>query len=432
VNARPVYIAALIVYLTAFALLTALQYRMPYAYSNEAVSTSSLGAVQWQRLWHFHIPALSISRFSHLFQIALTAVWLSYGALIAAAARLPQGPSKAGRLSIAVLALTALFFPPTFSADSFLYAGYGRIQLLYHANPYLVGPPLLEGHHDAAVNAFRATPDAPWHFFWREPSIYGPVWTVIEAASALLIRPFGLYGQILFFKLFAAASIFALARTVRTLGANDTAPIPASVAALAIGLNPGLLMEGAGNAHNDIMVAACIAAFFLYSAARRSGAAGLMLGLAIGIKVFPVTLIPWGLAEIRRDGGSGRLKRAALLTAGALLPIVVGYAFYWHGLATFQATMTYLHSTEHASPLPTIAVYLALSAWVYLRKGAGLPAWAILAVWLGIWTQDHKVPWYLCWGMSAALCRLDTVSQRIALIIGTIMLVSALHTYALM
>lgn len=414
------------------AALIAVHLAAPREFGQAAICTNSSGASQWQQFWNLHIASLPLPTFLSAFRALLLTCWGAYAILLWAGARLPQGLPRITAIGVTVLLAVALFFPPTLSADVYLYAGYGRTQVLYHGNPYVLGSELLEQHHDGVVQALQASDTAPsWHFFWRTPSVYGPVWTLIEGATALPGKYISVNAQVLIFKLFGALCVLGCALVAKRFS-KEAGTVHPTVAFAAMALNPALLLEGVAAAHNDAFVALGIIAFFLFTHLRRNGLAGICLGAVAGVKMLPFGLVPWGLAMIRLDGGHNRLRRAAVFVLAATAPFIVGYALYWHGLETFRATLSYLKETEHSSPLPSIILYVGLTVLVFLKKDTALPAWAITSIWLAIYTQDHKVPWYMCWPVATALCRLDPIMQRIALLISTIAIISMLHSYAML
>src|ERR1051326_77429 len=80
-----------------------------------------------------------------------------------------------------VIFQVALFLTPgLFTTDIFSYVMYGHISAIYNLNPYIYPP-----------NYFPGNPLLDWiHPIWHDqPSVYGPLWTVIGWVMARLVAP---------------------------------------------------------------------------------------------------------------------------------------------------------------------------------------------------------------------------------------------------
>src|SRR5205085_7215784 len=122
--------------------------------------------------------------------------------------------------------------PLLLSRDVYTYAAYGRIEALYHHNPYVAT--LASFGHDP----FVAVTSAQWH---HTHSPYGPLFTLLSAAITRLWT--GSPGAtILAFKLLTGLAI-AAATGFAALAAARTRSQRAPLAAALVGLNPVLVVH---------------------------------------------------------------------------------------------------------------------------------------------------------------------------------------------
>jgi hypothetical protein len=209
--------------------------------------------------------------------------------------------------------------------------------------------------------------------------------------------------------------------------ARHFAPRRADLALAAIGLNPLFLIEGPMSGHNDLPMAALVLAAGALVLKGRDLSGSLVLGLAVGIKLVPLVLVPWlMLASARRcRGRTAGLGQALLVLGLVLLPTVIGYVPLWEGVETFTAQRVRLHMdwdlVRPDMPLlqevglllrwrwPLVVIYAVLSIWLWRqgKEGDWLTAWAVLAVALMFFIVDLPYPWYLLWPLSASLTRWD-------------------------
>jgi hypothetical protein len=441
--------AAFLILTAAFALFTLVQLLAPADF-HSAGGYNPAGAWHWKRVWRIHTGTLPLDLYVAVLRFSLVACWAAYGLLFWAALKNPCVSRKKTMLAVtAVIALMTLFFPPALTQDPYLYAGFGRMQVLYGVNPYLTGTHILVARHDAVPGVLLHTDGGrSGEIFWTTPTVYGPVWTLTAAATATLARGIGLVGQLLLLKLIGAAALLIAAlagsRLARALGAEHETPV-----FLAIALNPLLIIEGPGSAHNDVPLAACLILFLLALARGHGGRAGLFVGLAAGIKLFPLALVPWGLAIIRRDGWDRKWLRAAGFTVAAVLPVLAGYALYWRGPATLASLHNSYGATQHA-PVLTALLYLGALALLAARRGpSGNPAggsyaapgraildirlairlWSAFAAWLALYSMPIPYPWYLSWSLGPALCDGAEGSRKPLLILVTLVVAAMLHSY---
>jgi hypothetical protein len=140
----------------------------------------------------------------------------------------------------AVVALQVIFFlsPPLPLTDIFNYLNYGRMDIVYHLNPYTTIP-ALEPHTDPAFALSN------WHGL---ESPYGPLLTLFTMA----VVPLGIAGSFWVLKavllLTSLASVWLIWSCAGLLGRNRLG------AALFLGLNPIVLVWGLGADHSDFLM----------------------------------------------------------------------------------------------------------------------------------------------------------------------------------
>jgi alpha-1,6-mannosyltransferase len=246
--------------------------------------------------------------------------------------------------------------PVVLSRDVYSYAIYGRIFSVHHANPYVRTP------SSFPADPFVSVASPAWV---DTRAVYGPAF-VLTAAGVARVWSDSSGGAILALKVLAGVG----AAVATLLAAWAARPFGrAALAAAAIGLNPVMVVHTVGGAHNDALIAACLAgALFLAlsslrpqepeSAANslRSLGVTMLLTLAGLIKVilFPVLLV-WLWVRFRAWPADRRWVRAALHT-GAAIVISLAFAAPFMDSARALGSLATLASVEGwASPARLVA-----------------------------------------------------------------------------
>ncbi|WP_430789789.1 polyprenol phosphomannose-dependent alpha 1,6 mannosyltransferase MptB [Actinoplanes sp. G11-F43] len=192
------------------------------------------------------------------------------------------------------LPLVALL--PLGSYDIHSYACQGWQQAV-GLNPYGGGVDLLGcPWTDAVAPTWRASP-AP----------YGPVFLVLAAAAAAVGG--SLTGTVALLRLIAVLGVVAIAWCLPVLARRaGTSPERASWLFLACPLVPVHLISGA---HNEAVMIALILGGLVAATGRRALVAGVLLGLAVGVKATAVVVLPFAVlmvvgvpARVRVAGGA--------------------------------------------------------------------------------------------------------------------------------
>jgi hypothetical protein len=142
-----------------------------------------------------------------------------------------------------VIGLIYVCTPALLSRDIFVYAGYGRLIVAHHANPYFV-----------VATAFPLDPLVALDDWANATSAYGPFWLAICAAWSQLAgaAPLAYLFALRLFELGAhLLNILLVAAILRGLGRSSRT---IALGAFLYALNPLILMESGLGGHNDIFM----------------------------------------------------------------------------------------------------------------------------------------------------------------------------------
>jgi hypothetical protein len=320
--------------------------------------------------------------------------------------------SIAARMAIgAVVAMHLVFLlaPPLLSHDVFSYIAYSRLGVANHLNPYTHAPIAIP--HDpgfAHAGSIHAV------------SAYGPVFTLLTYP----LSPLGVPAAFWILKVVAALSSLGIVALVWRIAVRlGRDPLHAAVA---VGLNPLVLVHVVGGAHNEaltMLIALAGVALWL-----ERPAAGVALStLAAGVKASAGIVVPFLVVRDLK-----RLFVPALAAIGAVAVIGVA-AFGTHALdalslisdnqdRTSRFSIPYKCAQLLGALLPgdrpdyrdavriTFAlVFVAVFLWLLWRTWRGLAepleaiGWATLAI---LVASAWLVPWYILWLLPfAALSR---------------------------
>ena len=254
-----------------------------------------------------------------------------FGVMRATRGRQGQTTLRSILIWVAIFSLPLLVAPEMFSSDVYAYIMYGRIGVVYGANPMTV-PPL----------AFPADPLLQYMRGWQDvtASSYGPAWLMFSHGLTLLVHLFGQTPQLylLVYKLAAIGLHMANAALIwQILGRWK--PEQQAAGTLLYAWNPLALMEFAGSAHNDTL-----SIFFLLLALWaaqqnhwRRAVAGLSLS-ALAKIVPAILLLPYAVFLARqRASWKARLLIVGQAAGISVLLAVILYAPYWEGNRTLDA-----------------------------------------------------------------------------------------------
>ncbi len=270
-----------------------------------------LAAGMWMSVWarvNNHISA-------SVFALASAGMGAIYLALLA------FRPSQASRslwatiIVVAILMRLTWFFVPAYSGEDYCRYLWDGAVAASGVDPYRYSPQqVLDGQVDnrtieRLAQSGRSTLEGINHPELR--TIYPPV---AQGAFALAywIAPFNLSSWrivLLAFDVLAALAVLGLLWTAR---------LPLSLVFLYL-WNPLLVAEIYGGSHMDMLAAAWVTIFALTLATNRPMAATVALALAIGVKLWPVLLLPF---LVRALWGKWRRLAAAAGILGALVVVM--------------------------------------------------------------------------------------------------------------
>ncbi|MGH3409475.1 MAG: polyprenol phosphomannose-dependent alpha 1,6 mannosyltransferase MptB [Streptosporangiaceae bacterium] len=211
-------------------------------------------------------------------------------------------------LASAAIVAVMVCLTPVGSSDTASYAAYGRITAL-GGNPYITNPHAWFGAHSAYYHAVG------WS--WKhQPSVYGPIATVVQSFAAWIG---GASVTATIWVLMIINGIVFIGIGVLLLKTSDD-PVRATLFWVA---NPVLIMQLVSGGHLDTLVAA--AAICAIQVARRASGlwgdvlVGVMIGLACGLKANAVLValgLAWPLLRRHEWMRTARIAAVALVTVG--------------------------------------------------------------------------------------------------------------------
>lgn len=336
-----------------------------------------------------------------LFYAALWAALLLYVVVLAGARTLGMRAALG-----AVVAMHVVFFlaPPLLSHDVFSYIAYARLGVANDLNPYTHAP--LDIPNDPGFT-HAGSIDAE--------SAYGPLFTLLTYP----LSPLGVPAAFWILKAVAALSslgiVWLVWRIAERLGREPLVP------ALAVGLNPLVLVHVVGGAHNEALTLLVTMAGVLVWVAGRGVAGTATAAAAAGIKASALIAVPFLALADRAQAARRVLAAVAAAVAVAAIGLI---AFGTHALDALSLInsnqdRTSRFSVPHgvaqvvggsdvvravfAAIAVTIALWLLWRTWRGLTDPLDAIGWTTFAVLIA---SAWLVPWYILWLLPfAALSR---------------------------
>ena len=281
---------------------------------------------------------------------------------------------EAGRLAASltpfvagVLAVLAVWSPAVSSGDVFGYVGLG-----------MLGPHPFERPAHFFTGEYARVFDT-WHL---RPTIYGPLWTTLNAGVVALGTGFA--GKVLALRVYGVVLLLVFAAFANAL-------VRSRAVTAAVLLNPMLWLQFGTNAHNDVLGIDLLAGALLLVTRQRNLLAMLLVGAA-GLVKFPFVVL--GVVAFARAG-----RRAAFVYASgaaafclALSAVFAGKPYLDALLLTARTRAFFTDPVLNEMKLALSLTVLAVTALILLR--GKLPAFA---GWLYLGLAPVVFPWYLLW-----------------------------------
>lgn len=298
-----------------------------------SVGSRQLASAQMARdakLFHQVTPAV-VHVHAHSFAlVSWTVLILLWAVYLATIWRLRARPVSLRIVAWAAVAfcVVALVVPPVYSSDIFSYAMFGRLSVIYDANPYVVTP----------LERAAADPLMTYVAWGDITSPYGPVWAMISAVVALghHATPIAL---VLRFKLLSLAATLFNGWLIYQI-VKKRSPGWAPWAYLAFAWNPLVIVDGVINGHNDMVILA-----FVLSGAwllqRRPSLSMAFLVLSALIKYSTVPMLGASVMRYIRRSWRRPASWTRILPAAAIVALISVAAFhpFWHGPGTLLSTV---------------------------------------------------------------------------------------------
>jgi alpha-1,6-mannosyltransferase len=283
-----------------------------------------------QRVIHAGPTADAFTAGLAVYPVITIGVFVVYAWVLALCRRPLTGAVRLAAFGFPVVySLFWLAVAPVFSIDVFAYIAHGYVQVGLGDNPYLV--------HSSAVAASPIGAELA-SYGWRpvHPATpYGPVLTGMETAVVWL-SGHDVWLSMLLFKLVAVGSSLAVAAVIWLI-LDRVRPQDRDLGTVAYLWNPAVLVEVAGEGHNDSVMTLLAVGTVLLVLQRRVVVGALTMSAAVLTKYVPVLLVPVLVGYLWRSAQDKRSllwRVAAGVVAGAGVAVAL-YAPYWAGRQTF-------------------------------------------------------------------------------------------------
>jgi alpha-1,6-mannosyltransferase len=330
----------------------------------------------------------------------LVALWIAFAAYLGVVAFAGALGGRAIRWATVVAVLAFALAPPLLSLDVFSYLSYARLGALHGLNPFDFAPAAIP--HDSAAARVQDYSGAT--------SVYGPLFTLGSYPLGLVGVPAGMWAM----KALAALSVVAIAGLVARI-ATSRGVAPAPAAAL-VALNPIVLVDVVGGAHNDALMMLGLVGGVALVLAARDAAGGATIAAAAAIKLPAAVAAPFAVIGANRGPRRARLLLGVVAAAAAIAAA---------GLAVFGGSVLdglgFLSGSQQRASYHSVPATVARGIGVDLDavRVAFAAAYAVLALWLLAWTARggdwvraaawamlgllcatvYVTPWYLIWAL---------------------------------
>lgn len=205
------------------------------------------------------------------------------------------------------LQLTLYVSYPALSTDVFDYIMLNRVAFVYHENPWIT--PAINFINDPFINL------GSWQ---RISSVYGITHHLLASIPAI-IGGNDLIKSLMSMKLlmisFLTVSLIILSRSQQLKNKENLKTLAL------VAFNPLLLIETAGNSHNDILMVVFMLASFLALKRDKYFLSGLLLALGTQVKLYAIILVPIYLKLLT---STKRVKQTLVMLFGFSITLAIG------------------------------------------------------------------------------------------------------------
>ncbi|WP_422734878.1 polyprenol phosphomannose-dependent alpha 1,6 mannosyltransferase MptB [Micromonospora sp. WMMD558] len=298
-------------------------------------------------------------------------------------------------------ALPLLVAPPLGSRDVYSYACQGWAYA-HGVDPYATGV--------AAAGCPWVDAVAP---IWRDtPAPYGPVFVLLAALAVTLGG--GLVGALVVLRLVAVAGV--LLAGLCLLGLARAAGVPTRRAAWLVLACPLVAVHLVAGAHNDALMLGLLLLGLLVlvrfpGKPRPLLVAGVLLGLAVGVKATAVVVLPFAAlaAVLGRYTVRSLLRDGGWLAAGVFAALAGASLLSGLGLGWVRGLNRSGDSEQWTSPPTAVGMVVDYAGELLGRRPAAVPV--ARAVALAVLVALLALLW---WRAGTALRELNDVRQRVA------------------
>jgi alpha-1,6-mannosyltransferase len=325
-----------------------------------------------------------------------------------------------------------VFVPPSLSIDLLSYISHGYIRASLNGNPYL-DPSSIVAHTPVGTELL--------HYGWRPihpVSPYGPIWTHLETTIAQVFD--SVRAQLICLKAVLVASSLGSALLIwQILG--RVRPQRQLLGTLAFLWNPMIIVELAGEGHNDALMVFFVVLALLLTIEGRGSLGLVAMSLGVLVKYLPLLLVPSQVVYLWRTR-RGTLAFATQVASGAATAALVAAALFaplWVGADTLTGVwlsgrpgqtgstqtmlieaLSWLLAPSAAEPLVYILLVAGFAAFIWIRASSITDADSLLrscasvALAYVLLVSPSLWPWY--WVMPVALMALVPTDLFLALL----------------
>jgi alpha-1,6-mannosyltransferase len=283
-----------------------------------------------------------------LYAFATVVLFLLYGGLLRVCRDELDRRTRALTLTLPVLCNVAwLAAAPSLSIDVLSYISHGFVRAGLGENPYLVPSSAMATSPIAAdLAAYGWRPVHP-------VTPYGPLITQLETVVAGL--PWSVDAMVIAFKVVAVACSLATAVLIWVI-LGQVRPDRRDLGTAAYLWNPMVVVELAGEGHNDAIMVVLVLLALALSIRRRAAGGLIAMAAAILAKYLPALFVPLQAAYLWRtllDSHRRLARQVAVGVAVAVFLAAALYAPYWAGVETFSG-IKLTGGVGHTGSTPTM------------------------------------------------------------------------------